>query len=881
MIISPPCVIKAQDNHISLMVCSKKHSKDGDLKTQPKQRSPRFSYEDLNKGDKSPSIMNCFNISKCTVQSSDVIEMTTDATGDTMQEENVGFDGQSDPILTIPNDLSRVQVDQSQNVTLGNFLKRPVQIATQTWAVGSTLDQLVDNFDPWHLYFNHAPIRRKLDNYYLVRCNLHLKFVVNASPFFYGCTLASYQPLTNFAPGFTPSGTAGQERTAYSQRPHIWIYPQDSQGGEMVLPFLYYKNWLDATSAVDLTNMGTLSFQSFGSLANANGATGDIEIVVYAWAENIEVAGPTVALAVQSKDEYQDDGVVSKPASAIARATSMLSSVPVIGPFATATSHAAEAVSKIASLFGYTNTPVIDDIHQFQPTPFPNLASTDIGMPIDKLTLDAKNELSIDPSIAGSTPEDELIISNFCAREAWIFENTWTSANTINTGLFYAKVSPALYTTDAVGPTSILWNTPMSHVSDMFEYWRGDIIFRFKFICSKYHRGRVRINWDPHGDIGTAGDYTTETYTKIVDITDETDVEFRVPYTQALAYLRILPGKSKHFAAASTSTTNGTFFNGVITVRVLNRQTSPITSADIRMLVFVKGADNLEFAAPKEIDTSYSPYAVQSYDSRMDIDNTMHNMGVKPSSADPNINLVYFGESIVSLRQLMRRQSLYKRLVAAAGSAIDTIYLTTFKLARLPLYPGYDVNGVDSAIGVVSGLPEPYNYTNWLPVTWIGQCFVGVRGSVLYSINANGQQNSKTVICAREFGTHNSSNAALSQSYGGNGALKQSIQISQLAGNSGMTMTNQATQAGITAMLPMYTNVKFIMNSPSTRSVGNDADGSLYDAMRVQTLYQTETNSFNDTFVDLYCAAGTDMSFVFFVNVPAVNIYNSVPTPLP
>jgi len=880
MIISPPRVIKAQDNYLTLMVSSQKILKDGDLKTQPKLGSPQ--YESLPNTKAPSSILNCFNLSQCIVQSSDVIEMTTETTGVTLQEENVGFDGQADPILTIPNDLSRVQVDQSQNVSLGNFLKRPVQIATQTWSVGSTLDQLVDNFDPWHLYFNQAAIKRKLDNYYLLRCNLHLKFVVNASPFFYGCTLASYQPLTNFAPGFTPSGTAGQERTAYSQRPHIWIYPQDSQGGEMVLPFLYYKNWLDATSATDLTNMGTLSFQSFGSLANANGATGDIEIVVYAWADNIEVAGPTVALAVQAKDEYQDDGVVSKPASAIARATSMLSNVPVIGPFATATSHAADAVSKIASLFGYTNTPVIDDIHQFQPAPFPNLASTDIGMPIDKLTLDAKNELSVDPSIAGSTTEDELVISNFCAREAWLFENTWTSADTINTGLFFAKVSPALYTTDASGPSTIIWNTPMAHVSDMFEYWRGDIIFRFKFICSKYHRGRVRINWDPHGDIGTQGDYTTETYTKIVDITSETDVEFRVPYTQALAYLRVKPGKTKHYAAASTSTADvGVNFNGVITVRVLNRQTSPITSADIRMLVFVKGADNLEFAAPKEIDTGYSPYAVQSYDSRMDIDNSMHDMGVKPSSADPNINLIYFGESIVSLRQLMRRQSLYKRLVAAAGSSIDTIFLSTFKLARLPLYPGYDTNGVDSALGTITLLPESYNYTNWLPLTWFGQCFVGVRGSVLYSVNANGQQSCKTVICAREHDTHNASNAVLSQTFGGNGYLKQSIQTKQLAGNSGMTMTNQSTQAGITTMLPMYTNVKFIMNSPSTRTAGDEEDGSLYDAMRVQTLYQTETNSFNDTFVDLYCAAGTDMSFVFFINVPAIYDYYTVPTPLP
>jgi hypothetical protein len=113
-----------------------------------------------------------------------------------------------------------------------------------------------------------------------------------------------------------------------------------------------------------------------------------------------------------------------------------------------------------------------------------------------------------------NSPLDHLFL------EAFIHESTWDSTDAQNVGLFYARVGPNLMRTESVTAATIFWGTPMSHVASNFSYWRGDIIFRFKFICTKYHRGRVMINWDPIGDIGTSGEYTTEIYSKIIDITE-------------------------------------------------------------------------------------------------------------------------------------------------------------------------------------------------------------------------------------------------------------------------------------------------------------------------------------------------------------------------
>jgi hypothetical protein len=175
------------------------------------------------------------------------------------EKENVTFvDNDTDVISSIPHPMAYTKVDSSTNVKLGQFLQRPVQIFDTTWQIGTHLNAATTTFDPWHAFFNHPSIKRKLDNYYMVRCNLHLKFVINASPFYYGAALTAYQPMVDYLPGNIVQSVSNRlENVLLSQRPHLYLYPQNSQGGEMVLPFIYPKNWMDATSAANLTSIGS------------------------------------------------------------------------------------------------------------------------------------------------------------------------------------------------------------------------------------------------------------------------------------------------------------------------------------------------------------------------------------------------------------------------------------------------------------------------------------------------------------------------------------------------------------------------------------------------------------------------------------------------
>lgn len=870
---------------------------------------------------------------------SDEQDMQKKAMGDASDSTTQGVvefrDEKAGVSLDLAAPVNYLAGDTSQNVELGDFLSRPVEIYNIDWAEGFELDSATINVKPWFKFFDNAAIKKKLDNYYMVKCNLKVKFIINASPFYYSAVLVSYEPLTSFNPA--PMVRNGKlHLIPESQRPHVYLYPQTNQGAEMTLPFLYHKEWLDVTSSTDLQEMGELSFTSITELLNANSVAGtSCTIQVYAWAEDVELAGPTVALSVQSTeipivhskryhithackdiyfcakcastmiyvlqssekkvkdkgkvDEYHHEGTISKPASAVARATGLLSTLPTIGPFMTATSVAAGAVSNIASLFGYTDVPVIDDVHEFKNQPFPQFASTDIGIAIEKATLDSKNELAIDPKVVGVNIPDELNLSSFVQRESYIAKVNWDAADVVDTLLYNFVVTPSIRSNLSSSWQKIQYNTPMSYAANAFRYWRGDIKFRFKFICSKYHRGRVRISWDPHGDIAATADSTTQVYTKIVDISEVTDVCFNVPYTQPTSYLNVQTDyqTDEHQAAAlPAAQPHG---NGILTIRVLTEQTSPVASADVIIAMFVSGGENLEFACPDSITNTLSPYVVQSSEIAYDAESEESvQMGLAPSSAYPGLNLVYMGETIKSLRTLMRRTSyLGFKKFNYNYSGLDSYVVLRSVHRRVPLIPGYDPNGPQSATGLISTIAEPYNFVNWSYMSYFSLPFVGKRGSVHWHCNVRSNYDVNDLSITRgndkvyaNLSTGNYSSSVASA--GNSNEVARNSTIYKMRGSTGMSVTNQGTQRAVSLAAPMYSKFKFISNDILTNTLGAAVDETTDDSISVSGVITPSNQGANtDGGFDFYCSAGTDYTPVFFLNIPVMYFYLNTPTATP
>lgn len=825
------------------------------------------------------------------VQSKDEVEMPSTSTSAPNSEENVVFMDESGGESCTFNKVndSATFIDSTPTVGLENFLSRPVLIKTRTW-LESDVAGVIDSFNPWYLYFSKAAISRKLDNYAFLSCNLHIKVIINASPFYYGSMIMNYQPLAGVINGNIRSDASLHHLIPHSQRPHIWLYPQLNQGGDMVLPFFYHKNWLHATSAADLQNMGSLALIPYTTLQSANGAVGTgVTVQVYAWAENVKVMGPTIDLSVQSADEY-GDGVVSKSASAIANAAGMLSSVPIIGRYATATSFAANAIGRIAHLFGFTNVPNVNNVEPYKNMPFAALSSTQISTPVDKMTIDPKNELTIDPRIVGLAGEDELMIKNMIKKESYLCYFNLSTSDSVDGHAFNALATPLLHGIGS-GSYPLYQFTPLSYAQFLFKYWRGDIVFRFKFICTKFHKGRVRITFDPSGDIANTADSTTTAFNEIVDIGDSTDVEIVVPYMQATAFLntRLEPTAGPYWSSDVGGIVpvshDGNFDNGIISVRVLTVLSAPTATSTIPVQVFVRAGDNFEYGLPRDPPQGYSAYEVQSQDEVSFGQPVSISAGDHVGAESPDQFLVNFGERIVSFRQLLRRSTFTQAVPLPIIANTNTYSVFRHVMTPNPLYYGYDTSGVNSAKGLVTPATDyPFNFVKNTPYNWLSRMFLGQRGAMIYNYNldTSGYTNPiSSFKVTRNLTAKISSDWSAPISVGSSSAdtYVKFLLENNIGGVSGISLTNQLTQTGLAVSLPDYNRYKFRFVDPTITT-----NGGIYDDSDVNNYFVTAalkpsaTNSTANLILDKYVSIGTDFTFLFWICCPTWQ-YCPLPTP--
>lgn len=823
---------------------------------------------------------------KCQIQSEEVLLAPTVPEMTVTSEVTTSFidanAGTHTGKATTPLDYELADAQTSSD--LASFLARPVRIVSTTWAPSDPVGFLFSDVPVWGSFLNSPAIKNKLSNYAFIRGNLKLKIVTNASPFLYGSLRAVYRPLHQFK-GVTVTSAFPSALMPYSQMPGVWITPAHSEGAEFTCPFIFPRSFVRTTLLSEINTLGVLDGVVYNTLASANGATSSVSVQVYAWMEDVTLAGPTVGAVLQA-DEY-GVGVVSAPASAIAAVASKLTKTPLIGRFAKATEIGASAASNIAKLFGYTNVPVIEDVRPVRISTFPSLASAEIGYPHDKLSLDAKNELSIDPSIAGLGGEDELAIAHFVQRESYLTGTTWTSSQPADTSLFTSVVLPQL--TYATG--NVIDFIPSAVVSNLFRNWRGDMIFRFKFIATPFHKGRVRISYDPQSaTIQTTGDTGPFVVNKIVDLGAETDVEFRIPYQQALPWCYTLSNNKLSLWSTSATPTlslTDTFNNGMISMKVLTSLTGPTTTASVGVQIFVRGAENLEFANPSSAPTDLTPFALQS-EEYYDRGSTMADELGETTQASTHRALVNFGESVQSLRTLMRRHNLLD-IVHVPPAAVSTAGVFRIDQTRFPLHYGYDPNGWQLAKGVVvTGSNFAFNFANVLPWHLISNCFLVHRGSANWVFNPSKASASIVSRITRNTTTFNSYTAGYFSSPSTSSNLAEcAYWKNSRSTNAGASLIHTKTTAGHAIVAPSYSPFKFqstapaLMTSPGAASA-TTYDGSVYDTLSVELPYDATDTSLTGVTIERYFGIGADYALHFFMNCPTLNYLVAsaiVPTP--
>jgi hypothetical protein len=640
----------------------------------------------------------------------------------------------------------------SDDADLGNFFSRPVKIQSYSWGTGTTL---FENFRPWADYFNNPRVLNRVSNYNLLRAKLHLKFVINGNGFHYGRAIASYVPLPDDDEFLTTRSFFPQDLIAASQRPHVYLDPTLSQGGDMILPFFWQENAM-SVPRTEWSAMGEVYIQTIQGLKHANGANDSVTISVFAWAEDVSLAVPTSAepgaIVPQAQDEY-GTGPISRPASVVAKAAGALRDAPVIGPYARATELAASATSAIATSFGFSRPAILDDIVPYRPTAFGNFANTNMPDSTTKLSTDAKQELTVDSRTAGLAGADEMTIKSIATRESYLTQFPWSVASAAEDALFQIEVTPQVW--DAVATLTL----PEIHLPACafatlpFENWRGTMRYRFQIVSSAYHKGRLKIVYDPYAF--ASNEYNTN-YTYIVDIAEDKDFTVDIGWGSSHPWAVVSgPGRvgdlfDPPFRAGPTTPDSPPQrrANGVLRVYVVNELTIPNSSInnDVAVNVFVSAADDLCVANPNYRIDDYSYFNVpsllgpQAEDEMQATDQDTTDEPSKPMNQDTDhlmlarqdnataYDHVFFGETITSFRALLKRynRAYFTMTTLAAGNSLQLVRVVR---RAFPPYRGF-APGAEYL--TVLGR---YNYGHMTLLNYLTPAYVGWRGSLRYKVS--------------------------------------------------------------------------------------------------------------------------------------------------
>jgi hypothetical protein len=808
----------------------------------------------------------------------------------------------------------RTEVKSERDVTYGqatqtsselqDFLKRPIKLQRYDWALGTAFDQTIL---PWSEFFGNARVQEKLANFHLLTCNLVVRIQVNASPFHYGRILASYNPWAVIDGQASDSvvespGNNGQFLVGRSQRPHVFIETSTNQSGELKLPFFHPNNAFVIQNVSDFTEMGVLNLNSLRDLAAAKPDMGThpVSITVWAHAEDIVLSVPTTSPAFTPQgDEYDTQGVISKPADTVAGVAGMLTQVPMIGPFARATEIAASGIANIARLFGYSRPVVVDDPMFVRPRNVNSVSNVNSKEAIEKLTLDAKQELTIDPRTAGLSGVDEMSLSHIAQRESLYAIFNWQMADVHEQCLFATMVTPRLEAEQGfAGPPAHGCNHPtaVSFVAKPFKYWSGSLKFRFSFICSRFHRGRVRIVYDPYeAGIATSADNYNVAFSKVIDLAGGRDVTIEIPWMQATPYA--LTGLSAAQAGASTfrpqwnnnvrpdagwvTAVNALreYGNGFLAVYVLNELCDAGSNSDVYCAVSVSAGKDFEVGNPTNAnfldDLAFVPQSsvTEIFRPQMDCEDVgeqdPHNVGenapthdnMEPVSiADPVVPVleykqkIFMGEVVSSFRPLLRRYML--AYYHTSGAALTDSGVRSWRLATMPVWPGSDPNGRD---------PGPRNKVYMNLFTYVARAYAGYRGStrrkLLYHEKSDESTNS-TITVARSHVAPTYSTAIVNL-----GVDKDLWNASTPNYWGGSALTCTRTNASLEYELPFYRNKRFAFSRWSNINAGCDRDGSSTESQYIYW-YQKAGGSGDGAVIAELFSIGEDFNFFFFLNAP-------------
>jgi hypothetical protein len=792
------------------------------------------------------------------------------------EKENLLDIGGMEEDVTSISTTRPIPVGLEDITDLGDFLSRPLQIATFTVTNGGSV---TNSYDIWSLMLAEPSVRAKLRNFAYFRADMGVRIAVSGMPFHYGKILVSYIPYPDKSEHLIQQETALALDAAWrpiflnfmsQTRGAITIDVKENKPVDMFIPHIspkaMHRNFNNSalvlgssTNFADTEKCGTLYLTSVNPIDSTTAGSSDVSVYIYAWFENVQLGTNTATqmeivsesriIKIERKDE-REKGPMETFASNSAKVSRMMGTFPSIRFYALASEIVFTGLRRMSALFGWSRPAMNTPPSYVKNQPYTNGTQT-IGYGTGKrITLDPKQELTVDMSFVGPC-EDELVIAAIASKEAYLDTFEWAESDDImSTPLWSSVVTPRLETWYTDLFNTYYQPTPMSFAATPFYYWRGKVIFRVEFICNAFHRGKIAVVFEPnlHQSILIDADISTnKQFIRIVDIQETQCVEFCVNWASPFSWLKVptvIPTVA-YGAGYFEPESYDQAANGYISIAPVTALQSP-DGLPIQVNVYVR----MEDAEFNQFTDARMPLTRGVVTESRDISGSeIQTFDLNPSSEIcDNCALDYFGERPLSFRALL------KRFVRTAQQTIPVditgpVKTLAVKFPILPsIHPTFDT-------GTAS-------YTNLY--SYLRYAFLAMRGGMTKRIR---------VFSDLTFSPYSTAKVGLRGPTGSDPSESIAFESGpRSAAATGTVTFVPHTNGGIEFELPYY-NMNLFSFSCADNQVGSLAAGEMNTSYtKGYSFYADCLGDNTEGYVVEESSTGEDFSFSYYLGAPFYSV---------
>lgn len=486
---------------------------------------------------------------------------------------------------------------EGRDHTIKDILSRPYLYQTGSWGLTDTTNSLLTSFSMPTALFTGTNVASKLNGFMIVRGTLHIKIVLNAQRMQQGRLLLLFMPSMSDG---ARTYQMDQRLITRTQRPRMDIDVSTDSDATMTVP--YINQYLGYNLANNTGEVGSFQLVVYSPLLSPTGPS-TVGYSIYVWMTDVELQYPTFTAQVLSEEvftaqvlgsgrvkkrgepnsaEESDTGSGLSLVKSVA-AQMLKSTVPSISSFAGLPDWASTFLAGGAMALGWSK-PIGDFMAgRVESGVFAHANHADSTTFARNMGMFTKNHVQAYPGFAGQDV-DEMSIAYLAAVPTYHRSITWDVDFTAGSKLTLLSVTPS-----AFEESGVLWTyrSPFNYLAQFFNYFRGSIMYHFKFVKTEFHSGRLMVVWVP----GTKGlsltlDESQYCYREVLDIRESNEYSIVLPYVSNAPY--------------SVKDNNGVFPPlGSLQIFVLNNLTAPANVAQsIDIIVEACACDDVEFAMP-------------------------------------------------------------------------------------------------------------------------------------------------------------------------------------------------------------------------------------------------------------------------------------------